>query len=353
MFAPRFLRNIGKIQKPEEAERFLRHDRYWIPEVAERLLNRVDELAQYRPSQSVVEIGQMGVDLVGRIRNATSDLRVHALCSLGGAQRTSGLLSEADATLARADPLEPSCTKPIRAMLARQKAVIRMNQARADEALALAKSAVSLDRSTGVVPVKSLLVEGFVRFVRGEYELSSSCWKEILEKDSPSSAHYTFAMQNLVATLARQNISAKDIVPLRDFMKTVQERIKGTRGTPVRYITWHTEGILHALVGEYRFAIKHFLQAQQGFLRTGQLRDYVLVTPDLIDAYLRRSDGAKTRKTLERAIKVLAGEPRFAATVELFQRAIDVPLSEVVAFLREQTVAALAQQSEGASSVLE
>ncbi len=72
MFAPRFLRNIGKIHKPEEAERFLRHDRYWISDIAERLVTRVDELAQYKPSPEVVELGHIAVELVSRIRKATS-----------------------------------------------------------------------------------------------------------------------------------------------------------------------------------------------------------------------------------------------------------------------------------------
>lgn len=227
-----------------------------------------------------------------------------------------------------------------------------MNQARSEEALALARRAVELDRSTGLVPVKSLLTEGFVRYVRGEYELSAACWKEILEKDSPSSEHYAFAMQNLVATLARQNISAKEIVPLRAFMKTVQQRIKGTRETPVRYISWHTEGILHALVGEYRFAIKHFLQAQNGFLRVGQLREFALVTADLIDAYVRKGDVMKIRKAFERIGKALEEDPRFRATFHVIERAAETPLSEVVEFLRDSLPTALAQEANVAATDL-
>lgn len=153
-------------------------------------------------------------------------------------------------------------------------------------------------------------------------------------------------MQNLVATLARQNISAKEIVPLREFIKTVQQRIKGTRETPVRYITWHTEGILHALIGEYRFAIKHFLQAQNGFIRVGQLREYVLVTPDLVEAYIRKGDTGKVRKTFERIGKELGGDPRFRRILRLFEGAVELPLSEVVEFIREKIPEAIAREAE-------
>ncbi len=54
-----------------------------------------------------------------------------------------------------------------------------------------------------------------------------------------------------------------------------------------------------------------FLQAQQGFLRAGQLRDYALVTPDLVEMYIRRGDATKVRKTLERVSTALARDSRF------------------------------------------
>lgn len=84
VFSPRFLSNISKYERPEQARRFLRHDRYWTPEIAERLLDRADELSPKKP-QTALGFAEIGSTIVERIRGATSDLRMHARCSVGGA----------------------------------------------------------------------------------------------------------------------------------------------------------------------------------------------------------------------------------------------------------------------------
>ncbi len=129
-------------------------------------------------------------------------------------------------------PLIAACSKPVQAMHARQKAIVLMNQAQADEALTLARSAVDLDRSAGILPVKSLLTEGFVHYVRGEYDLSAACWKRSSRRIHRRLTTMRLQCRIWSPPLHGKNISAKDIVPLRAFMKTVQQRIQGTRGRP-------------------------------------------------------------------------------------------------------------------------
>lgn len=232
-------------------------------------------------------------------------------------------------------------------MLVRQTAILRMHQGRPDDALRLIEEAVTLDRSTGEVPVKSLLAAGAIRYFRAEYDQSRTCFKEVLDGTKPASDIYTFAMQNLAASYAGQpNLSIKDAVFARKLLRDVQQQIKGVRETPVRYIMWHTEGIFHGLLEEFYRAIVHLVQAQEGFLRLEQIGDFARVTIDIVDVYLRKGDEDTARETIERAEKEIAGRPGYEDTAALFSRALEVPISEAVELVRGLLSATLALRVE-------
>lgn len=346
VFSARFLRNISKYQRPEDAQRFLRLDRYWIPEIAERLLARVDELTPKKPQQAL-GLAEIGIELVERIRDASPDLRMHAYCSLGGALRATEHLHRAEAIFDRAEPLRPTCSVPLQAMFSRQRANLRLHQMRLDEALRLIEEAVALDRSVGNVPAKSLLAAGAIRYFRREFDVSRRCFKEVLDLTDPSSEIYAFAMQNLAATYAGQsNLSIKDAVFARKLLRDVQQQIKGVRETPVRYIMWHTEGIFHGLLEEFYKATIHLVQAQEGFLRLEQIGDFARVTIDLVDVYVRKGDEAKAREAIERAVKEIASSSGYEDTAALFERSLEKPIAEAAGFIRERLPGALALRVE-------
>ena len=345
MFSERFLRNISKYTRPEEAQRFLRLDRYWIPEIAERLLARVDELTPKKPQQAL-PLAEIGAKLVERIRNAPPDLRMHASCSLGGALRAIGNLIRAEATFNLAEPLLASCSISVQAMFVRQQAILLIHQGHSDEAIRLAEKAVALDRSTGAVPTKSLLTEGAIRYFRGEFERSCQCFKEVLEVTDPSSDIYTFAMKNLAGALSRQNVTIKEIRIVRQLLRDVQNKIKGLRETPVRYMMWHIEGVFHGLLDEFYKAQRHLNQALDGFERIGQVGDMVRVTIDLVDMYFQKGDPENARVAIEDAAHRIASFSGYEDTVALLDRALEGPITEAADFIRERLSAALALRVE-------
>ena len=333
VFSARFLRSILKIQRPEEARRFLRLDMYWCPEVAEPLLSRIDELTPLQPRQAL-GLAEIAVELVKRIRDASRDLRVHALCSLAGAQRASDELQASEASLRAAEPLVESCAPAIQALFARQRAVLLIHQGSKNKALRIAQEAVRLERSLGKVPTKGLIVEGGVRYIREEYKESGECWNEILRYEDPASDLYAFAMQNLAATLAQQPISLEETVEARKLLRQILERIKGIRRTPVRYIVWYTEGLFHHRLQEYQQAIDHFMQARSGFQRIEQMTTFTSVSVDLIDAFVKYGKLDRARNAIERTARQLSEFEEHTQDAEVFRLALSQPMEGAAEFLR-------------------
>lgn len=346
MFSVRFFSGIRTIQSPEKAKRFLRHDRYWIPEVAEPLLARIDDLVPLKP-RVALELAEIAEELVWqRMRNPNLELRAHAACSLGAAQRETGNLVEAEATFARAEGLVDGCGTALQATFARQQAILHIYQGKNDDALRLAQKAVDLDRLLNDVPAKSLLTLGGIRYFRGEYEESAACWKEVLEKTDPSSDIFAFAMQNLAATFARKNLPIKEIVPARKLLETIRDRIKGMRETPVRYVVWYTEGLLHSSLNEFKAAIRHLQQARTGFLKLKQVGDFARATIDLVDVFVRKGDVQKARMTLERAAREISGHSDYEAAAKLFESALEERIIDAPELLRDRISTALAKRPE-------
>lgn len=333
VFSARFLRSILQIQRPEEASRFLRQDRYWCPEVAEPLLTRVDELTPLQPN-AALGLAEIALDLVKRIRNASRDLQAHAWCSLAGAQRAQGALLAAESSLRAAEPLVKSCEMPIQALFARQRAVLLIHQGHKDKALRTAQEAVRLERRLEKVPTKGLIVEGAVRYLRDEYKKSGECWNEILQNEDPASALHAIAMQNFAATLAKQPLSLEEVVEARKLLRQILERIKGVRKTPVRYIIWHTEGLFHLRLEEFGQAIDHFMQARSGFFRLEQMISLARVSADLIEALVKSGKLERARHMMERTAKQLAEYEEHTGDAQVFRLAMAQPIAEAAEFLR-------------------
>lgn len=322
-----------KIQRPEEARRFLRQDRYWCPEVAEPLLARIEELTPLKPKDAL-GLAEIAFDLVKRIRNASRDLQAHAWCTLAGAQRAQGSLLAAESSLQAAAPLAKSSEPAIQALFARQRAVLLIHQGHKDKALRTAQEAVRLERRFEKVPTKSLIVEGVVRYFRAEYMKSSECWNEILKNEDPASDLYAISMQNLAATLAQQPITLEEVVEARKLLRQIQERIKGIRKTPVRYIIWYTEGLFHLRLAEFRQAIDHFMQARSGFSRLEQMSTLALVSADLTEALVRSGKLERARHMMERTAKQLSEYEEHTGEAQVFRLAMAQPIAEAAEFLR-------------------
>lgn len=333
MFSVRFLRSIQKIQKPEEAKRFLRLDKYWRPELAEALLTQVDKIVALKPRQAL-GLAEIGIQLVKRIRGQHRELEAHAFCSLATAQRSLGRFNEADSNYLNAEKLALGGSSRLSAMIHRQKAVLLAEQADLDGALKLVQRAVELDRAAGIFPSKSLIIEAIIRSSRGESDGSEACFKRVLDEEHPDSDDFLFAASNFVASLTQRPLLGTEIVEARKTLRKIQERIRGVRETPVRYFIWGVEGRLHALMEEFRLAVNHFTQARSGFLRLEMIPDFSRVSVDLVDALLKKGDFEKARITVERTAKKIAefkGHERFA---EAFQLGRDEPIEQAAEVIR-------------------
>lgn len=335
MPSERFLRSIAKIQRPEEASRFLRLDMYWHPKVAEALLTQVDTIVAMKPRQAL-GLAEIAVDLVKRIEPASSDLRAHAFCSLATAQRWLDRLNEAEANYRRAEEIAPDLSPKVSAMIHRQKAMLFVERGDLDRALALATRAVEIDQAAGIIPGKSLIIKGIVLGFRKDTDKSASCFKRVLEIDNPEGDEYLFATNNLIASIMQRPLLAAEIVEARKTLRTIQDRIRGIRETPVRYYVWGVEGRLHASLAEFRQAANHFSQSRSGFLRLGMIADYARASTDLVETLTKKGDLEKARIVIERTasqIAELEGNERFA---EAFRLALDQPIEKAADVIRSQ-----------------
>ena len=335
VFSARFLRSILKIQRPEEARRFLRLDQYWCPEVAEPLIKRVDELVALKPKQAL-GLAEIALELTKRMRNPPRELQAHAYCALATALRANGRLEDASCNFRKAEELEKGCPPSLKAMISRQKSILLVEQGDLNLALKTAQQAVELDRSTGAFPGRSLIAEGMIRGIQQDIQGSCSCFMEVLQGDDPSSDDFLFAMKNLAMSFMRRPLLATEVVDARKSLRKVQDRIRGIRETPVRYDIWWIEALLHAVMEEYRVSINHFIQAREGFLRLELIPDFARVTIDFIAVLVKKGDIERARTAIERTAKQISEFPEHARYAEAFRLALDQPIEEAAEFIRKR-----------------
>lgn len=337
MLSERFLRRINKIERPEEAQRYLRSDRCWRPEVVSALLRRADQMVPLRP-QDALGIAETALTIVNRLRVPHRELQAHALCSVATAQRFLGRLREAESLFLQAEKLGHGASVPLSAMILRQKSLLHVDQGNLDFALKLARKAVKLDRSSDKFPTKSLLVEGIVLGLRNEFKASLACFKEILEHADPTSDDYLFATNNLVATLMKRPLLASEVVGIRKTIQSLRKRIRGVRDTQVRYIFWYLEGLLHINMEEFRLAVKHLEQGRSGFLRMGLITDYARISVDLIDALVKKGEFEEMRRIIAETSAQLDSFDDTAQYAEAFRLASGEPVETAAEGLRKRIV---------------
>lgn len=337
MLSERFLRRIDKIQGPEEAQRYLRSDRCWHPEVVELLFKRADRLVSLKP-KAALGIAEIGLTLVTRLRVPSRELQAHGLCSVATAQRYLGKLREAESHFYQAEKLSQGGSATLAAMIARQKALLCVDQGDLALAIKLARKAVKLDRGTRIFPTKSLLVEGIVLFFRNEVSASEACFRDVLEHEDPANDDYLFATNNLVRVLLKRPLLASEILEARKTIRRLQDRIRGVRETPVRYVFWYLEGLLHGLMEEYRLAAKHIEQSRAGFLRMEMMPDYARMSVDLVDVLVKKGDTEKARQVIKETVAQLSTFEEGKRFAEGFRLADSEPVESVVGLLRAQIV---------------
>lgn len=333
MISARFLRGITKYQRPEEARRFLRLDRYWHPEVAEQLLKRIDEIVAKKPKPAL-GLAEIALELVKRIRNPPRALQAHAHCSIATALRNCGRFKEASGAFRRAEDLVEDSSPLLFAQIARQKAVLLAEQGQMKEALSTARKAVAADRSAGIFPQHSLIGEGIVRGLKRDFAGSCECFLEVLQKGDPQSESYLYAMKNYVASLLQRPLLGSEIVEARKSLRRVQERIRGVRETPVRYDIWFIEAQLHLQMEEFAEAIDHLIQARTGYLRLESIPDFARASIELIDILVKKGDLEKAQITIERTANQIADFEEHKRFAELFLSAQQQPVAQAAEFLR-------------------
>jgi len=334
VFSARFLRSILKIQRPEEARRFLRQDKYWCPEVVEPLLERSDDLIAQKPKQAL-GLAEIALELTARMRNPSNNLRAHAHCALATALRSCGRLAEAQSSYANAERSVPIEAHSLRAMIFRQKAILLVEQGNA-HALELAQSAVALDEKAGASPDKSLISEGIVRGLQQDFSGSCVCFMKVLQNGDPNSATYVFAMKNYIASFLHRPLLGTEIAEARKSLRLVLDRIKGVRANPVRYHIWYIEGQLHAVMQEFRVAVNHLMQARSGYLRSEMIPDFALVSIDLVEVLVKKGDFEKARVTIARTLEKIAEFEEHARFAEAFRLAQDQPIDQAAEFIRKK-----------------
>lgn len=299
MFSARFLRSIQKIQRPEDARRLLRLDRYWIPEVAEALLVRIDGLVSFQPALAA-ELAEITVELVGRIRDVESALQAHAFCSLAVAQRFLGRLPEAEASFDHAKKLGESGPISLSAMICRHRALLLLDLRKPDDALRLVRKAVVLEREAGVSASRSLICEAVICGSLGDFATCAQLCEEVLEKESPDSPVYLSAVQNLLSANVQRPMSVEGFLEAKEMFRRVRFKLRGIRETPVRYCVWYAEALLHLRMKEFPNATEKLQQARAGFLALSLLKDYALASLDLAKVFARMNAEDRGWVVLER-----------------------------------------------------
>ncbi len=334
VFSARFLRSIQKIQRPEEARRFLRQDKYWCPEVVERLVKRVDDLVALKPKQAL-GIAEIALELTKRMRNPSQELQAHANCALAAALRSCGRLAEAESFFSRAEELSIRGSDSLIAMILRQKAVLFAEQGKS-QALHLAQRAVALDEKAGRFPDKSLIGEGIVHYFRRDFPRSSDCFLKVVQNGDPCSDVYILAMEYFIASFLHRPLLGTEIAQARKSLRLVAERIKGVRSTPVRYQIWWVEGLLHSILDEFRVAVNHLMQARDGFLRLELIPDFSLVSIDLVEVLVKKGDPEKARVIINRTLEKIAEYEEHARFAEAYRLALDQPIDQAADFIRKR-----------------
>ena len=335
MFTDRFLRSIEKISKPEEAQRFLRQDRYWVPEVAKPLLKRIDDLVNQCP-QDALALAQIAVELVGRLRPPDRELQAHAWCSLATAERFAGKLEAAEAHFTKAEHFAIGAPAAIAAMIARQKALLLLDLHRTEHSLKLVREAVCLEKKAGLTASKSLLCEGVIHFTLGDHAGAERCFREVLELEEPGASVYLSAMQNLLPVVALRALTIEDLLAAEDFFRDVRGKLRGIRRTPVRYCVWHAEAILLYRQKEFRLAIEKLEQARTGYRELGWWFDFALASLDTVKATAKRESEARAREVLIECLGELEQASANKNIVEAFRLGLETESVEKAVVLIRQ-----------------
>jgi tetratricopeptide (TPR) repeat protein len=324
VISARILSSISRIERPGEARRFLRLDRYWSAEVAEALLARIDELVSLKPQQAL-ELAEIALELVQRIRNASPLLKAQAHCRLGVAQRFQGHLSAAEASFQAVEKFAGPKSSALLNRVARHRALLFADLGRFEEALKLARSVVEKERREGDLASTSLVCEAVILGMNDQFEAAAECCSEVLRKEDPASSVYTSAMYNLAGVLARRPLLTYEVVDARKLLNSVRERIRGIRFTPVRYAVWYSEALLHAMLEEFRPAIDHLRSARSGFLRLRLLHSYARASVDLAIVHFRMQDEARVMQLISRTIRELAEAEAEEKLIDPFRQAEKEP----------------------------
>lgn len=335
MFTDRFLRSIEKISKPEEAQRFLRQDRYWVPEVAKPLLKRIDELVNQCP-QDALALAEIAVELVGRLRPPDRELQAHAWCSLATAGRFTGKLEAAEAHFAKAEHFATGAPAATAAMIARQKALLLLDLRRPEQSLKLAREAVCLEKKAGLTASKSLVCEGVILGLLDDHARAERCFREVLEVEDPQTSTYLRAMQNLLPIVATRVLTIEDLLAAEDFFREVRAKLRGLRRSPVRFSVWYAEAILLYRQNEFRLAIKKLEQARAGFRELGWWIDFALASLDIVKATAKRESEARAREVLTECLSELEQAGANKNIVEAFRLGLETEsVEKAVAQIRQ------------------
>lgn len=294
------------MRKAEEVKRLLRLDRYWRPEVVEALLDRSDEVVAFDP-QLGLEVALAADQLAQRLPSLPADLITHARCSVAVGFRHRGCLAEAAKWFAAAAETAVRAPGNLQAMVARQRALLLLAQGKHEEALAQVRWAVATDRQHGHSPSISLINEGIVHFHSGRTREAVEAFAHVLTSENPRRPVYLVAIQNLSFALAEASRTAEEIVRARRILRTVRERIKGVRDTPIRYRVCWAEAILHWRLEEYAPALDSMQRARKGFQRLGMAHDFALISAELTALHLEMDQPRNALALLQQTAKALAG----------------------------------------------
>lgn len=315
MLPKRVLSRIRSTRKVEEAQRFLRLDRYWRQEVVEALLARCDEVVPFDPTLSF-QLSQIADQLVSRLRDCPPGLKSHARCSLAVALRHLGRFDEAVTAFDTATIWSASAGLTVQAMVARQRAMLLLDLGDIDGASEMACRAVAVDRQRGDRPSVSLIIQGIVYSYQKRFYDAIGCFSEVLTYEEPRKPVYLLAIQNLGACLAESSRTAEEIVRARRILRVVRERIKGVRDTPIRYRVCWAEAILHRRLEEFDAAREVLRRARKGFLRLRMLDDYALISADLATLHVEMGQESQATALLKQTasrLHTLKSTPLLAA----------------------------------------
>lgn len=270
------------------------------------------------------------------------ELEMRALCVLAGAYRRVGDLAQAEATYRLALEFE-DVSPDEQANLSRRLAVLRLDQGRIEEALALVNLSIGIYRQSDPhLFATALLIRGAIFLEIGRYSEAildnAAALPRIDAKKSPK--HFHAAIHNLCHALTRGAAFPEDLGAAIHYLRKANRLIRAARKSlPKLKLKW-IHGLILNKLGSTRRGEALLESARQGLAELQAPFEVAMVSLDLSAHYLREGRYWKLPVLAEETyqlFKALSLDAEAVAALHLWSQATqaEVLTLEMIAVTRD------------------